>query len=76
MDLRGAMQLALANERAAEEFYRQAAEAAPDDETASLARGFAEEESQHAAALVAQMAALPQTPEHLRQDDDPAHTPE
>ena len=76
MDLRGAMALALANERAAEDFYRRAAAEAADNETASLARGFAEEESQHAESLVKQMAELPGTPEHLRQDDDPAHDPE
>jgi rubrerythrin len=76
MDLRSAMELALVNERAAEAFYRQAEAVAKDDETAGLARAFAEEESEHAERLIARIAQLPASPEHIRLDDDPAHTPE
>ena len=76
MDLRGAVELALANERSAEGFYRLAAEQAADDDTARLARSFAAEEAEHARLLSERLDALPPTPLHQREDDDPAHTPE
>ena len=75
MDLRSAMELALANERAAEAFYRDAA-AAADPQTADLARGFADEEQEHARRLEELIAELPASPAFQQEDDDPLNTPE
>lgn len=76
MDLRSAISLALENEEAAESFYRQAAAQARDPETAELALGFAEEEADHARQLRELLATAPEPPPNVREDDDPAHTPE
>ena len=76
MDLRSAMELALANERAAEAFYRGAAEAATDPDTADLAREFADEEQEHARRLEELIAGLPPSPVFQQEDDDPPTTPE
>jgi rubrerythrin len=79
MDLRGAIELALGNERAAEAFYRQAAADAAntnDTNTAALARQFAEEEDEHARRLERRLDALPPSAAWHREDDDPAHVPE
>ncbi len=76
MPLGEAMQLALRNERAAEAFYRQAAQRATDPETRRVATGFADEEHGHAKALEAMMARLPPEPAHARLEDDPPTVPE
>ena len=76
MSLRQAMTLALANERAAESYYRGFAEDSGDPETARIALQFAEEESSHAAELERLMASLPENGAHLREEDDEPHMPE
>ena len=76
MSLEQAMALALENERAAERYYRSVADANSDSETVRVAARFADEEAQHAAALEARIAALPQTPAHQREDDDDPHMPQ
>jgi rubrerythrin len=76
MSLRQAIKLALANERAAEEFYRHTAETSSDRETAGIAAQFADEELSHAAVLERMLAMLPEHAEHLREEDDEPHMPE
>jgi len=76
MSLRQAMQLALENERAAENYYRLVAETARDDKTAALAREFAEEELSHSRALEKQIATLGEEPEFRREEDDAPNMPE
>ncbi len=76
MGLRQAMQLALANERAAERYYREFAKRTGDAGTAAVANRFADEERGHAAELERLMAALPATGAHLREEDDEPHMPE
>jgi rubrerythrin len=76
MSLRQAMTLALANERAAESYYRGFAEDSGDPETARIALQFAEEESSHAAELERLMTSLPENGAHLREEDDEPHMPE
>ncbi len=76
MSLRQAMTLALKNERAAEEFYRQCAGAAGDEETARAANHFADEESTHAASLERLIDELPENGEFLYEEDDDPHMPE
>jgi rubrerythrin len=76
MSLRQAITLALANERAAEEFYRQAAAGSSDSDTARIAVQFANEEQSHAEELERMLAALPASGAHLREEDDEPHMPE
>jgi rubrerythrin len=76
MSLRQAITLALANERAAEQFYRKAAENTNDGDTARIARDFANEEKSHAAELERMLAALPENGENFREEDDEPHLPE
>jgi len=76
MTKRQAMQLALANEKAAEQYYRQLARETIDDQTQNLAAQFAEEERQHAAGLERALRQLSIEPTHHRQDDDDPHVPE
>jgi rubrerythrin len=76
MSLRQAMKLALANERAAESYYRHVALGSKDAETASLAARFADEELGHAAELERLLAELPANGEHLHVEDDEPHMPE
>jgi rubrerythrin len=76
MSLRQAMALALVNERAAESFYREAGKASKDPETARVAAQFATEELGHAAELERLMAALPDSPDNLHEEDDDPHMPE
>jgi rubrerythrin len=76
MSLRQAMTLALANERAAESYYREAATNSTDGETIRIATLFADEESSHAAELERLMAELPENGAHLREEDDEPHMPE
>jgi rubrerythrin len=76
MDMRQAIELALANEREAGDFYSQVANAASDSDTAELAAGYAEEEAEHARRLEERLEALPPTPATQFEDDDPAHSPD
>lgn len=76
MSLREAMTLALANERAAEQFYRNAAESSSDSDTAGTALEFANEERSHAEELEGMLAAIPENGTHLREEDDEPHMPE
>jgi rubrerythrin len=76
MSLHQAISLALANERAAEQYYRQAAQASSDPETIRIATEFADEELSHAAALVEKLQELPENGAHLREEDDDPHMPE
>jgi rubrerythrin len=76
MSLRQAITLALANERAAEQFYREAAENTNDGDTGRIARDFANEEKSHAAELERMLAALPENGENFREEDDEPHLPE
>ena len=76
MSLRQAMALALANERAAQRYYRQVADSSADAETAKIAARFASEELGHAEELERMIAALPENGAHLREEDDEPHMPE
>ena len=76
MSLLQAISLALANERAAEQYYRQAAQASSDPDTIRIATEFADEELSHAAALVEKLQELPENGAHLREEDDDPHMPE
>jgi rubrerythrin len=76
MSLRQAITLALANERAAEQFYRQAAAGSSDSDTARIAVQFANEEQSHAEELERMLAALPASGAHFREEDDEPHMPE
>ncbi len=76
MSLRQAMELALQNERAAELFYRNAAENSTDKETVRVATLFADEEHEHGAQLETLIAEQPVTGAHLLVEDDDPHMPE
>ncbi len=76
MDMRQALELALANEREAGAFYSSVAAAASDADTIALATTYAEEEAEHARRLEEQLAKLPPTAPTQFEDDDPAHTPD
>ena len=76
MSLREAIDLALSNERAAEQFYREHGERSDDAEVQNIAAQFAAEEAEHARALEARLAELDDKREHTREDDDPPHMPE
>lgn len=76
MSLRDAMTLALANERAAQSYYRAYATSTHDDETARIAALFADEESSHAAALELMLSQQPQSIASRREEDDEPHMPE
>lgn len=76
MSLLEAMQLALANERAAEQYYRGFARASDDAATVAAATRFADEELGHAAQLERMIAGLPEQGRHQREEDDDPHMPE
>ena len=76
MSLRQAMTLALENERAAEQYYRQAAAKSTDAETALVATRFADEELSHAAELERLLQDQPENQLNLREEDDDPHMPE
>jgi rubrerythrin len=76
MSLRQAITLALANERAAERYYRQVANDSSDPETARIAAQFADEETSHAEALLQKLKKLPDNGPLLHLDDDAPHMPE
>jgi rubrerythrin len=76
MSLRQAVELALANEQAAEAYYRGFAANSSDGETVRIATRFAEEEASHAAELMRLLASLPENGAHLREEDDEPHMPE
>lgn len=76
MSLRQAMTLALANERAAENYYRDVATSSDDPDTARIAGEFADEELSHAAELERLLAQLPDSPAHQLEEDDDPHMPE
>jgi rubrerythrin len=76
MSLREAMTLALANERAAESYYRGFAASCDDSETARIAGLFADEESSHAAELELLLSQLPPGAAPTREEDDEPHMPE
>ena len=76
MSLRQAVELALANEQAAEAYYRDYAAASSDQETIRVATRFAEEESGHAAELKRLLGELPENGAHLREEDDEPNMPE
>jgi len=76
MSLRQAMTLALANEHAAERYYREFAKRSADAGTAAVAARFADEELGHAAQLESMIAALPEDGLDPREEDDEPHMPE
>ena len=76
MSLRQAVELALANEQAAEAYYRDYAAASSDQQTIRVATRFAEEESGHAAELKRMLGELPENGAHLREEDDEPNMPE
>lgn len=76
MSLRDAMQLALDNERAAEAFYRDYAQRSDDPRVVRIATAFADEEATHAAALEAQIRAVPAPGRFAREEDDAPVMPE
>ena len=76
MSLPEALRLALANERSAQAFYAGYAESSGDPETVALARGFAEEEADHARRLEQRIADTPSAEEFRHEDDDAPHVPE
>ena len=76
MSLRQAMTLALANEHAAERYYREFANRSADAGTAAVASRFADEELGHAAQLEGMIAALPEDGPDPREEDDEPHMPE
>ena len=76
MSLRQAMVLALGNERAAEQYYRQVADNSDDDETTRTAARFADEELSHSAALERMLQELPENGANIREEDDDPHMPE
>lgn len=76
MSLRDAMTLALANEHAAQSYYRAYAASTDDEETARIAALFADEESSHAAALELMVSQQPQSMASQREEDDEPHMPE
>lgn len=76
MSLREAMLLALANERAAESFYRGVAESTDDSDTTAVATRFADEELSHAAELERLIGELPENGDYLRVEDDEPNMPE
>jgi rubrerythrin len=76
MSLRQAMELALANEHAAQRYYRQFANRSGDAETIIAANRFADEELGHAVELERMIAALPENGLHLLEEDDEPHMPE
>lgn len=76
MSLLEAMQLALANERAAEQYYRGFSKGSDDALTVEAATRFADEEQGHAAELERMIAALPEQGAHQRVEDDEPHMPE
>lgn len=76
MSLRQAIELARANERAAEAYYRDFAANSTDEETVRVATRFADEESSHAAELTRMLDSLPENGANLREDDDEPNMPE
>ncbi len=76
MSLREAMELALANEYAAERYYRLASTTSEDPETRRIAAVFADEESSHAKELERMLQGQPATSEHRREEDDEPTMPE
>jgi rubrerythrin len=76
MTLHEAIELALANERAAERFYRGYAERSDESEVRRIAAVFADEERTHARHLEEALKALPEASPHARIDDDPPLIPE
>lgn len=76
MSLRDAMTLALENERAAEGYYRAAANSSGCEKTVEIAGQFADEERSHAAELVRMLEELPADRANLREEDDEPHMPE
>jgi rubrerythrin len=76
MSLQQAMQLALANERAAQAYYGAIADTSSDGEVARLARLFADEELLHAAELERLLQRLPAASAQVFEEDDDPHMPE
>jgi rubrerythrin len=76
MTLREAMQLALANERAAESFYREYGNGSDDAEVRRIAAEFADEEAEHAQHLELMLQDVPEVSELAREEDDDPHMPE
>ncbi|EED31662.1 rubrerythrin [gamma proteobacterium NOR5-3] len=76
MSLHDAMTLALANERAAEQFYRDYAHNSTDAEVINTANEFADEEKSHAQALELMLEDVPVVSELAREEDDPPMMPE
>jgi rubrerythrin len=76
MSLQQAMQLALANERAAEIFYRDYSRRSEDSEVRRIASEFADEEASHADALELLLQQVPEVSEIARIDDDDPVMPE
>ena len=76
MSLHEAITLALENEYAAENYYRQVANTSSDADTAKIAGQFADEERSHAAKLASMLRDMPENGVHLREEDDEPHMPE
>jgi rubrerythrin len=76
MSLRQAMQLALANECAAQAYYRNIADTSADPGVIQMATQFADEEMSHAAELEHLLQTQPANGEHGLEEDDDPHMPE
>jgi rubrerythrin len=76
MSLREAMQLALANEQAAEGFYREYARRSDNADVRDVATRFADEERSHARYLEEALKDLPESSPFNRVEDDPPLMPE
>ncbi|MEH6581434.1 MAG: ferritin family protein [Halioglobus sp.] len=76
MSLHEAITLALENEYAAEQYYRQIANTSGNADTAKIAGQFADEERSHAAKLESMLQNIPENGVHQREEDDEPHMPE
>lgn len=76
MNTARALQIAMANERRAHDFYAAISVGSPDAEVRDLAAEFAEEEQGHLALLQKWLAKVPESPDDLAFDPDPPHMPE
>ena len=71
-----ALQIAMGNERRAQEFYRDISLESPDAAVRALAAEFAEEEKEHLALLEKWRSKVPESPDERPHDPDPPHSPD
>ncbi len=76
MSEKEALQLVLANEQKAQDFYRDVQDKASDARVRAYARQFAEEEGEHIALIEQRIASGSETEQHWFDDIDPPHMPE